>query len=223
MPRVLLVEDDASVAAVVRYHLEGAGLEGVFASEVEGAWEQLRNSVPEAAVIDIKLPGSDGWSLIERIRKDPRLARVPIIVLTGILEPETIERARSFSCEYLSKPFAASALVAKIQTLLAAPTVAQSAMASARSDRKAHKVELIPIGVVLLLDQYQIEGSVHVVPEISRFSDAWESLMRDSRSFFPITDARITSFDGRLLGQTPFAEVSKVDVRAVFPMDVGLE
>ncbi|HYO61554.1 MAG TPA: response regulator [Actinomycetota bacterium] len=215
MPKILVVEDEQSVVAILRYHLESAGMEGFFASDVQDGWRLLTGESPDAAVIDIGLPGADGWTLIEKLRDDSRFDGLPVVVLTGLIEPEIVRRAGSLGCEYLSKPFAASALLTKIRDALSpAPPRAPEP----RQD--PNKVELVVVGVVMLLDHYQVEGKVHLPPELSRFSDAWESLIRDNRDYVPVTDVRVTVRDGHSVVASPsFMEVRKADVRAVFPQD----
>lgn len=216
MPKVLVVEDQQSVVAIVRYHLESAGMEGLFASDVNDGWRLLTTEEPDAAVVDIGLPGADGWTLIEKLRGDERFARIPVVVLTGLIEPEVVRRAGALACDYLSKPFAASALINKIRT-------GMHRVAPPREQKEARgpdKVDLVVVGVVMLLDHYQIEGKVHLPPELARFSDAWESVMRDNRDYLPLTDARVSLLDGATLVASPsFLEIRKADVRAVFPQD----
>ena len=216
MPKILVVEDQQSVVAIVRYHLESAGMEGLFASDVQDGWRLLAAEAPDAAVVDIGLPGADGWTLIEKLRGDDRFARLPVIVLTGLIEPDVVRRAASLGCQYLSKPFAASALLGKIRDGL------QPGAAAPRAEPRAdpNKVELVVVGVVMLLDHYQVEGKVHLPPELARFSDAWESLIRDNRDYVPVTEVRVTLRDGHTVVASPsFMEVRKGDVRAVFPQD----
>lgn len=215
MPKILVVEDEQSVVAILRYHLESAGMEGFFASDVQDGWRLLTTESPDAAVIDIGLPGADGWTLIEKLRADARFDALPIVVLTGLIEPEVVRRAGSLGCEYLSKPFAASALLTKVRAAL------QPAPPRAPEPRPdPNKVELVVVGVVMLLDHYQVEGKVHLPPELARFSDAWESLIRDNRDYVPVTEVRVTLRDGHsVLASPSFMEVRKADVRAVFPQD----
>ena len=80
------------------------------------------------------------------------------------------------------------------------------------------RVELLSIRVTLLLDAYEIEGNIYVVPEMRRFSDAWESLMRDPRSFIPISDALITPVASRKEQRVAFVQLKKADIRAVYPV-----
>jgi CheY-like chemotaxis protein len=222
MAKVLVVEDQPSMQAIVKYHFENTGYEGVYADTVDEAWRMLVTESPDALVTDISLPGADGWTLIERARADGRFHQIPIVVLTGHVDDETARKAASFGCDYLTKPLSATALLNKLRTVLAAPDGARRVVPRPPDPPGgAPRIPVVGVGVVILLDNYQIEGTVHLPPELSRFSDAWESVVRDPRTFFPVTDARISTADGRLaLSSTPFMEVRKTDVRAVFPMDV---
>lgn len=218
MSKILVVEDQQSVVAIVRYHLESAGMEGLFASDVQAGWRLLTSDPPDAAVIDIGLPGPDGWTLIEKLRADERFARLPVVVLTGLIEPEVVRRAAALSCEYLSKPFAASALLSKLRARIEGEPQGGRSAEPVRQD--PNKVELVVVGVVMLFDHYQVEGKVHLPPELARFSDAWESVIRDNREYLPVTDVRVTLRDGHTVVASPsFMEVHKSDVRAVFPQD----
>jgi DNA-binding response OmpR family regulator len=215
MAKILVVEDQQSVVAIVRYHLESAGMDGLFASDVQDGWRLLTTEGADAAVVDIGLPGADGWTLIEKLRGDDRFAQLPVVVLTGLIEPDVVSRAASLHCEYLSKPFAASALLGKIRDGLH-PVPARPP--EPRPD--PNKVQVVVVGVVMLLDHYQVEGKVHLPPELARFSDAWESLIRDNRDYVPVTDVRVSLRDGHTIVASPsFMEVRKADVRAVFPQD----
>ncbi len=223
MPKILVVEDQPSVVAIVRYHLENAGFDGVFAGDVEEAWRHIVQEQPDVAVLDIKLPGSDGWSLLEKIRGDGRFRHLPVVVLTGLLEPDIADRAASMGAEYLSKPFAASALLSKIKNLVPASSngKAGSTHDAPAPSALASEIGVVSIGVVMLLDGYRIEGNVHLPPELGRFSDAWESVMRDHREFVPVTECRVLASDGDATIATPsFIEVRKSHIRAVFPMDI---
>jgi DNA-binding response OmpR family regulator len=221
MTKILVVEDQPSVVSIIRYHLENEGFTGLFAEDVQEGWQTLVSEVPDAVVMDIRLPGAEGWTLIERIRNDGRYHDMPVVILTGLLEPEVVERAASLRCDYLSKPFAATALLTKIRALIKSrqevspPPPPPGTVGPTRSH-----VAMVAVGVVILLDHYRIEGTVHLPPELTRFSDAWESIVRDPRSFFPVTEARITS-NGEVLATPGFMEVRKADVRAVFPEEAS--
>jgi CheY-like chemotaxis protein len=218
MTKVLVVEDEPSAVAVVKYHFESAGVDGLYASRADEGWRMLVSHRPEAMVADITLPGEDGWSLIERVRRDGRFGGLPVVVLTGEVEEGEAARAKSLGCEYLTKPFSATALLTKLSSLLNRVTESPS---HPPAGEPVPQIKLIGVGVVILLDHYRIEGTIHLPPELSRFSDAWESVVRDSRTFFPVTRAKLMSRDGMTVLSSPaFVEVRKSEVRAVFPQDL---
>ena len=195
-------------------------MEAASAGDAEAGWRSLVSTFPDAAVIDLKLPGADGWSLIERIRKDGRFSRMPVIVLSGMSDQGNVNRATELGCDFLSKPFASSALVRKVQD-----AIKQRANGSAPpppmpggGEMDTH-IELVTTRVVLLLAGYRVEGNVHLPPELSRFSDAWESLIRDQRAFLPITDPRVTMLGEAASSAAQFMEVRKSDIQGVFPKD----
>ena len=78
--------------------------------------------------------------------------------------------------------------------------------------------QLVKVGVVLLMDPYVVNGTIHLPPEVSRFSDAWESVLADRRTFIPVTDAEIKRGEEIVL-RTPFIHVRKSDVRAASPLE----
>jgi CheY-like chemotaxis protein len=220
MAKVLVVEDQPSMQTIVKYHFENTGYEGVYADTVDDGWRLLVTESPDAVVTDISLPGADGWTLIERVRSDGRFHQVPIVILIGNVDEETAHKAASLGCDYLTKPLSATALLNKLRMVLAASDGPRT-LPRPPDAPGSPRIPLVAVGVVILLDNYQIEGTVHLPPELSRFSDAWESVVRDPRTFFPVTDARISTSDGHLtLSSPPFIEIRKTDVRAVFPMDV---
>jgi DNA-binding response OmpR family regulator len=66
---------------------------------------------------DIGMPDGDGWSLISFIRRSRDHARMPIVVMTALLDSaEVLNRAYELECEYLGKPFAPEALIAKVES-----------------------------------------------------------------------------------------------------------
>jgi DNA-binding response OmpR family regulator len=217
MTKVLLVDDDPSTVTIVRYHLENAGFEGTFAVDAEEGWRHLVSEAPDVAVIDIHLPGEDGWSFIKKMRSDGRFESLPVVVLSGVADPDGEEKARAVGAQFLSKPFAASALLTRIRGL-ADDTSAASDFPPTGSG--SQRVEMAIVGVILLLDTYRIEGKLHLPPELARFSDAWESVMRDHREYVPVTDVVVSTIDGEEVVTSPFLEVRKADVRAVFPHDI---
>ena len=83
------------------------------------------------------------------------------------------------------------------------------------------RVQMVVVPVVILLDTYRVEAHLHLPPDGGRFSDAWETVMRDSREYIPVTDVHISTLEGTDVVKSPFIEIRKADIRAVFPMDIS--
>ena len=71
--------------------------------------------------------------------------------------------------------------------------------------------------ITLLLDHFQITGTVYLSPEFNRFSDAWESLIDGQRSFIPITDVEVRRPGGDIVAQARFMQVQKSEIRGAVP------
>lgn len=80
---VLLAEDNLAMAGVVRFNLERAGLQVQVARCGHTAWGLLKEQTFDLAIVDVQMPGLNGTELCERIRLVPRLAGLPIILLTA--------------------------------------------------------------------------------------------------------------------------------------------
>jgi len=205
MLKVLIVEDDRNVAALVRHLLEEEGFVSSFSVDIEGAWGSLGDEPPDAAIVDLGLLGGDsGWDLIERIRKDEKYSTLPIVILTASPPDEVLDRARALNCEYLGKPFSAPALLDRLQ-------LAVRAAGRAPGQRMEQ--------VVLVMGEHRVEGEVHLPEELTRFSDAWEAVMRDPREFLPVTNAKMYANDGQMVVNAAFLQVRKKDVRAALTAD----
>ena len=114
--RVLVVDDDQSVGVTACRILERYGLRTVLVPTIREAMAELTHST-DAMVVDIGMPDGDGWDLISHVRTTAMHARIPIVVMTGLLDSaEVLNRAYELECEYLGKPFASEALIAKIES-----------------------------------------------------------------------------------------------------------
>jgi diguanylate cyclase len=114
--RVVVVDDDEDVGTIACRILEAGGARTVLVQTVREAMAELSKPT-DAMVIDIGMPDGDGWGLIKFIRKSHDHARTPIVVMTGLLDSaEVLNRAYDLECEYLGKPFAPEALIAKIES-----------------------------------------------------------------------------------------------------------
>lgn len=114
--RVLVVEDDPSIRLLMREMLRSEGLEAIEAADGKAALAAAREHAPEVILLDIGLPGVDGLTVLRRLKSDPALAEIPVIMVTAWVEPEYVERAMEGGAHgYVRKPFDTGELVARVQ------------------------------------------------------------------------------------------------------------
>jgi signal transduction histidine kinase/ActR/RegA family two-component response regulator len=113
---VVLVEDDPATRELVRQVLEASGVRLLEASNGEDGLELVRSARPAIAILDVVLPGIDGFEVVERIRADPAIAGTRIAMLSVV---EDRERATRLGVErYLTKPFDADRLAIELESLV---------------------------------------------------------------------------------------------------------
>jgi len=112
---VLVVEDDASVARLVRDGLERAGFTAIVAADGEAGVEAARRHQPDVIVLDIMLPKLDGWAVASRLRASKPTAGIPILMVSIIADrPRGLEAG---AVDYMTKPFTMSELLARVRRL----------------------------------------------------------------------------------------------------------
>ena len=122
MAKVLVVDDSLSVRKVVERALVGRQIEVVCAATGSEALERIERDEPDVVVCDVVMPDRDGYEICDFVKRHPRLAGTPVLLMSGIVNDEVRERAaRVQSADVLSKPFAADDLLRKLEALLAAP------------------------------------------------------------------------------------------------------
>jgi two-component system cell cycle response regulator DivK len=121
-PLILLVEDDDASQEIFCAALRHFGYEVHTARVAEEGLRILRSRPVDAVIVDIGLPGTNGFELIEQIRADAATARLPVVVCTVHVFAEDQERARVAGCDvFLLKPIEPMALGATMRALLGQP------------------------------------------------------------------------------------------------------
>ncbi|GBR43624.1 response regulator [Neokomagataea thailandica] len=116
---ILVVEDDPALSMMMRYNLEQRGYRVEMASDAESALEFLTTSRPDAAVLDWMLPGLSGLDLCRRIRSNPALRDLPVLLLTARSEEQDAIRGLDTGADdYLIKPCSIDTLDARLRALL---------------------------------------------------------------------------------------------------------
>ena len=113
---ILVVDDEAEIAELLEVHLAAEGYEVVKASTAQQALKQLEERIFELVLLDVMMPGMDGWETCYRIRQ---ISTVPIIFLTG--RQTTDDKVSGFKLgadDYLVKPFLPDELLARVESVL---------------------------------------------------------------------------------------------------------
>src|SRR6202008_3129683 len=114
MPKVLIVEDDEVIAQGMARHLGAAGFDAVWGGNGDQGLARLRYEKPDACVLDLMLPGLDGWKLIETVRAEG--IGTPIVVVSARgTEHDRVHALEIGADDYLVKPFSMKELVARVQ------------------------------------------------------------------------------------------------------------
>jgi DNA-binding response OmpR family regulator len=114
--RILVVDDDADIRGLVRELLDRRGFEVSEARDGQEALRRFFDERPDLVVLDVAMPGLDGWATLERIRE---LSDVPVVMLTAkATELEKTRGLRAGADDYVTKPFGRQELLARVEGLL---------------------------------------------------------------------------------------------------------
>ncbi len=116
--KVLVVEDDRSLAGVLQYNLSQAGYQVLVAYDGQEGLNQARLKLPEMIVLDVMIPGLDGLEVCRRLRAIPETRDTPIIMLTA--KTEETDQLVGFSVgadDYVTKPFSVKILLQRLKAL----------------------------------------------------------------------------------------------------------
>ena len=114
--KILIVEDEQNIAELLRLYLEREGLETVIANDGERGVAEFERVRPDLVLLDIMLPGLDGWGVLRKIRAQ---ADTPVIMLTA--KGETFDKVTGLEMgadDYITKPFDMKEVVARIRAVL---------------------------------------------------------------------------------------------------------
>ncbi|MFM4803965.1 response regulator [Aeromonas bivalvium] len=126
---ILIVDDSQALTDTLTEYLGRAGFEVRTACDGEAMWQQVRQGMPDLVILDVMLPGDDGFTLCSQLR---RLSNVPIMMLTAVTEDaDRIAGLEIGADDYLTKSFNPRELLARIKALLRRSRLTQQA-ASAR-------------------------------------------------------------------------------------------
>lgn len=184
--RVLVVDDEPDIVALVVYHLARAGYRVSSASTGPDAVALARRERPDLVVLDLMLPGMSGFDVLREIRANEETRRIAVLMLTARKdEPDRIRGLSLGADDYLTKPFSPQELVLRVQAILR--RVASGGQASdvirvgpVSIDRGAHEVRVGPKTVELTATEYKLlltlaERRGRVQSRTSLLETVWEA------------------------------------------------
>jgi two-component system phosphate regulon response regulator PhoB len=117
--KILVIEDDADIVELVEYNLARDGYQVISAGSGEEGLDRVRSNRPNLIVLDLMLPGIDGLEVCKLLKRDPKTAHIPVVMLTAKGEESDIVSGLELGADdYVTKPFSPKVLVARIRALL---------------------------------------------------------------------------------------------------------
>ncbi len=162
--RILVVDDEPDICALVAYHLAKAGFRVSTAGTGDEALKIVREHEPSLVVLDLMLPGLSGYEVLDRLRAEPNTRDVPVLMLTARREEEDRIRGLSLGADdYQTKPFSPQELVLRVAAILRRTRALHSASSGdvltigpLRIERAAHRVTLSDDEIDLTLTEYKL-------------------------------------------------------------------
>jgi two-component system phosphate regulon response regulator PhoB len=119
MQRILIIEDETDIADMIGFNLEAAGYAVMKAYDGFTGEKMAILELPNLIILDLMLPGQDGYAVFKKIRSDASTRKIPVIMLTARAEPEDrIQGLKAGADDYLGKPFSPKELNLRVQAVL---------------------------------------------------------------------------------------------------------
>ena len=114
-----IVEDDANIRQMESYALKNSGFEVAEFANAAEFWRACETQLPELLLLDIMLPGEDGFALLQKLRNQPQTHDIPVIIVTAkSTEVDAVRGLENGADDYITKPFGIIELVARVKVVL---------------------------------------------------------------------------------------------------------
>lgn len=120
-PTILIADEDTDLLQLLAFNFESEGFDTVTCEDGAEALAHLEetDALPDAIIFELLMPDVDGMELLHRRRDSERLSAIPAIVLTGVDDEESLEKAYELGADdYVTKPFSPNALITRVQHLI---------------------------------------------------------------------------------------------------------
>lgn len=126
MATILVIDDDLDLQQMLRLMLQRGGYKVVTTGDGPDGLTKAKQLKPDMAIVDVMMPGMNGYQVVRKMREDPEIARMAILILTARAQPVDREAAIAAQADdYMPKPFAPNELLAKVNELMANRSAAQ--------------------------------------------------------------------------------------------------
>ena len=203
---IYIVEDDAAIRELEQYALQSSGYDVQSFESSESFWQAMNAAVPELVILDVMLPGEDGFSILKKLRNTPSLHRLPIIMVTA--KSSELDTVRGLDCgadDYISKPFGIMEFISRVRAVLrraaaAAPAPAASTLHFGEIvlDDVARTVRVGGTPVELTYKEYSL---LHLFLEHPEEVLARERIMKDVWDTDDLLESRTIDMHVRTLRQ----------------------
>lgn len=117
--KILLVDDEEALLEILSSRLKFAGYEVFTANSGEAAIDLLKKNNPHMVILDIMMPGMDGFSVLGKLKENPKTRSIVVVMLTSKGDASSIRKAISLgAADYIIKPFTPAILLEKIKRIL---------------------------------------------------------------------------------------------------------
>ena len=120
MAKILVAEDEKQIADMIAFKLTNGGHQVIRAQDGEQALELVKRDLPDLIMLDAMMPGIGGFEVLRRLKADPALCSVPVIIVTAKgHERDVLSGLRGGAVDYVVKPFSLKELAARVELALA--------------------------------------------------------------------------------------------------------
>lgn len=171
--RILAVDDIQDNLILVEAILESEGYEIDLASDGIKALQKIEQSPPDLILLDVMMPGIDGYEVTRRIRKNPATSYIPILLITAFHESSVVEGLDAGADDFIRKPFDTDELLARVRSLLRLKHSLdeQQKMARQREDfvsRLTHDLRTPLVASDRMLNLFEMETFCKISPEMKQ-------------------------------------------------------
>jgi len=117
MKRILLAEDDPQIARLVKFKLEREGFAVEWVEDGAAALQRARQDQFDLVLLDVMMPGKDGFAVLEELRADAQYRDLPVVMLTARAGERDLQRGAA-ATDYIVKPFEPAHLVERVRAIL---------------------------------------------------------------------------------------------------------